>query len=208
MLKVRFTLCLLLLSLCVSRASDAGAAIDLRNGDLIFHKSQGPQAMAILEATGSPWSHVGIVLEQRGKWVVAEASNPVRIVSLQSFINRGRAKEYQIYRPRNLKPQQIPELRAAIANEIGKRYDIYFEWSDQAIYCSELVYKVFLMATGIELGTVQKFSDLRLDGIFVQILIHQRLKKTGRQLNLNEPIVTPISQMMDPDLDLIVHEKP
>lgn len=176
----------------------------LQAGDLIFHQSQGAQSKAILEATGSAWSHVGILFEDgSGGWIVAEASAPVRIVSLQSFINRGKGKDYRIYRARDLKSTDITALRAAVDTELGKRYDIYFEWSDDAIYCSELVYKAFDKASGIKLGTIQKFSDLKLDGPYVQALIRDRLNETGRHLNLNEPIVTPINQMKDGDLDLI-----
>lgn len=201
---------LFVLSLLVSMPSSSWAASEAyREGDLIFHQSQGFQSLAILEATGSPWSHVGIILKNKsGAWVVAEASRPVRIVSLKAFMNRGRDGGYRIYRARDFKASQLPALRAAIQAELGKPYDIYFEWSDDAIYCSELTYKVFLKASGIELGDVQKFSDLHLNGPFVRALIRERLTKTGRDLNLGEPIVTPISQMNDDDLELVLKKGP
>ena len=44
----------------------------------------------------------------------------------------------------------------------GKNYDIYFEWSDDRIYCSELVWKMYKEATGIEIGEIQKLSDFDL----------------------------------------------
>lgn len=190
-------------------ALSSAASPAYREGDLIFHQSKGFQSLAILEATGSSWSHVGIIFKNKsGGWVVAEASQPVRIVSLTSFMNRGRDGGYRIYRARDFKAAQLPALRAAVEAEIGKPYDIYFEWSDDSIYCSELVYKAFFKAAGLELGDVQKFSDLHLDGPFVRALIRERLTKTGRDLNLNEPIVTPISQMSDADLDLVVKKGP
>ncbi len=198
---------ILVLAFCLSSAATL-AASPLKSGDLIFHKSQGPQAAAILEATGSSWSHVGIVFEDQGEWVVAEASMPVRIVPLKHFINRGKNKDYRIYRARNLSATQILALRSAVEKELGKPYDLYFEWSDEAIYCSELVYKVFHAAAGIDLGTIQKFSDLKLNGPYVQKLIQQRLKNTGRHLNLDEAIVTPINQMRDSNLDLIYRTGP
>lgn len=180
----------------------------IRSGDLIFQQSLGPQAKAILEATRSSWSHVGIILEDQGQWVVAEASAPVRIVSLTSFISRGKNKDYRVYRARALTAAQLPLLRQAIDAELGKRYDIFFEWSDTAMYCSEFVYKIFLASAAIEIGQMQKFSDLKLNGPFVQAMIKQRLTETGRTLNLNEPIVTPITQMRDSDLDLLIRTGP
>ncbi len=203
MLSVISLMCFVLATPTLADAATAKRPA-LHAGDLIFHLSQGFQANAILEATGSAWSHVGILFDDgAGGWIVAEASAPVRVVSLQSFINRGKGKDYRIYRARDFKSTDIQSLRAAVDSEIGKRYDIYFEWSDDAIYCSELVYKAFDKASGIKLGAVQKFSDLKLDGPYVKALIQNRLTETGRQLNLNEPIVTPINQMKDNDLDLI-----
>ncbi|CAN5629950.1 YiiX family permuted papain-like enzyme [soil metagenome] len=205
-------ICIVLATLISFDANAAkGKLSDIRSGDLIFHQSKGPQANAILEATGSSWSHVGIIFEDKaatGGWLVAEASMPVRVVSLASFIQRGRNQQYRIYRARGFQPSQVPALRAAVDLEMGKPYDIYFEWSDTAIYCSELTYKAFMTAASIELGTVQKFSDLKLDGPYVQAMIADRLTHTGRKLNLNEPIVTPINQMKDSDLDLIVQTGP
>lgn len=189
------------------------AAPAVQSGDLIFHQSQSRQAAAIFEATGSRWSHVGIILEDTTgtageRWIVAEASMPVRITPLKKFIARGRGGHYRVYRARALKSSQLSGLRSAIQDQLGKPYDIYFEWADDAIYCSELVYKVFLAAVGIELGSVQKFSDLKLDGPYVQAMIKHRLTNTGRKLNLNEPIVTPIAQMRDTDLDLVIRTGP
>ena len=34
----------------------------------------------------------------------------------------------------------------------GKHYDFWFEWSDERIYCSELVWKIYRRGLGIELG--------------------------------------------------------
>lgn len=68
---------------------------------------------------------------------------------------------------------------------------------------SEFVYKVFPSTTGIEVGLVQKFRDLRLDGPYVKELIRRRIADTGRTLNLDEPIVTPASQILDSKLELL-----
>lgn len=188
--------------------TDVMAAPDYQDGDLIFHQSQSVQSKAILEATGSPWSHVGVLFEDRGTWFVAEASQPVRIVTLKSFISRGRGNHYRTYRLPGVTPAQKQVLRDEIGKMIGGDYDLYFEWSDDLIYCSELVFKAFVAATGVELGTLQKFKDLKLDGPYVKELIRRRIQDTGRTLNLEEPIVTPVSQMLDSDLKLIIKTGP
>lgn len=179
------------------------SAFAYQDGDIIFHQSQGPQAPAIKEATGSIWTHVGMIFYRNNQWQVAEAVQPVRWTPLSSFISRGKNQAYRIYRVPGLKPEQRKELRTQVDSFIGKDYDIYFEWSDDHIYCSELVYKAYRRATGVEVGTVQKFRDLNLNGPYVKELIRQRIENEGRDLNLDEPIITPIAQIQDKNLQLV-----
>lgn len=175
----------------------------LKVGDVIFHKSQSQQAKAITEASGSEWTHVGIIVASAGKWYVAEAIGPVKATPLQDFINRGKNKEYKIYRFKHFNPKTMElALHNAIKRQ-NKPYDIYFEMSDTRTYCSELVYKAMLEVTGQEVGTMQKFKDLKLTGPYVKALIKKRLTDTGRELDPNEPIITPISQMRESDFTLV-----
>ncbi|MES2801172.1 MAG: YiiX/YebB-like N1pC/P60 family cysteine hydrolase [Bdellovibrionota bacterium] len=175
----------------------------LKVGDVIFHKSQSQQAKAITEASGSEWTHVGILVASAGKWYVAEAIGPVKATPLQDFINRGKNKEYKIYRFKHFNPKTMElALHNAIKRQ-NKPYDIYFEMSDARTYCSELVYKAMLEVTGKEVGTMQKFKDLKLTGPYVKALIKKRLTDTGRELDPNEPIITPISQMRESDFTLV-----
>lgn len=178
-------------------------AVEYQDGDLIFQESQSAQAAAIQEATGSRWSHVGILFRKDEKWIVAEGAQPVREVPLESFVGNGKGGDYRVYRLPKMTDVQKQELRKLVEEQLGRPYDIYFEWSDDLLYCSELVYKVFLKATGVEIGTLQKFRDLKLDGPYVKELIRRRYTDTGRPLNLDEPIVTPFTQLQDLDLVLI-----
>lgn len=187
--------------------STSAFAVTYQDGDLIFHESQGPQAKAIQEATGSKWTHVGMLFLKQDKWQVAEAVQPVRYTSLSSFISRGKNGAYRIYRVPGLKTEQKQDLRAQVDAFMGRDYDIWFEWSDDLIYCSELVYKTFFRATGIEVGQVQKFRDLKLDGPYVKEMIRQRVENTGRELDLNEPIITPVAQIRDTKLVLVEEKK-
>ena len=40
-------------------------------------------------------------------------------------------------------------------------YDIHCDLDDQAIYCSELIYKAFERSTGEKLGKLQKLGELK-----------------------------------------------
>ncbi len=172
-------------------------------GDIIFHKSQSQQSKAIHEAAESEWTHVGIIVSKNDEWYVAEAIGPVVSTKLQDFINRGKDKEYKIYRFKHFNPETMEDKLIRAIKKQNKKYDIYFEFSDEKTYCSELVYKVMLAVTGHELGKVQQFKDLKLDGPHMKDLIKRRLTDKGRELNPDEEIITPVSQMIDSNLVLI-----
>lgn len=176
----------------------------LQVGDLIFQKSQSSQAKAIAEATGSEWSHVGILVKNSAnQWYVAEAIQPLQATELSAWIQRGKNQEYRVLRHPQFNSSFVPALYSELKRYQGLNYDIYFEWSDSRIYCSELTYKVLQKVLGKEIGTLQKFRDLKLQGPYVQALIKKRYTDLGKPLNLDEEIVTPISQMQDPSLRLV-----
>lgn len=175
----------------------------LQVGDIIFHKSVSSQSKALTEATESEWTHVGILVVNNGKWYVAEAVGPVKATPLQDFIDRGKNKEYRIYRYKYFDPKTMTQSLYAAIKKQNKPYDIYFEFTDERTYCSELVYKAMLEVTGHEVGKVQKMKEMKLDGPYVKELIKKRLTDTGRELDPEEPIITPISQMRESDLALV-----
>jgi cell wall-associated NlpC family hydrolase len=177
------------IGILISSLSWAGAPADLlRDGDVIFHQSKSEQSQAIREATGSPWSHVGIVVSDHGQWKVAEAIGPVVKTPIEKFIARGRDGRFII---RRLKDGSATAVVPAIQKYLGIRYDVFFEWSADLIYCSELVWKAYHDA-GIDLGAPQRFGDLQLDGPLVKRLIKARYEASHKKLNLEEPIVTPL----------------
>ena len=169
----------------------------LKNGDIVFIKSETSQSIALKEATGSEWTHVGIFVEG----YVAEAVAGVRYTSLKSFIGRSKNGEYIIYRYPGFS-SSLKELKAAI-NKYQSPYDIYFEWDNTRIYCSELVYKVFKDLSGVDIGKLQTLKEMDLSGPAVRDLIKRRYDKNNKKVNLDETIVTPVSQMLDSDLELV-----
>ena len=192
----------------ISQASSY-AFVEFQDGDIIFHKSQSSQSSAIAEATGSPWSHVGIIVKNGTDTYVAEAIQPVTVTSLRSFVARGKNSEFRVYRFKyyNNKTMKL-KLYSTLKEYYGKNYDIYFEFSNERIYCSELVYKVFKKVTGQEVGRPQKMKELNLNGPHVQKLIQDRLTDIGKELDPNELIVTPANQMFESDLGLVFNSHP
>ncbi len=175
-----------------------------QEGDLIFQRSQTSQAQAIYEATGSRWTHVGVLIKESGAWKVYEAIQPVTITALDRWVDRAASRQIRVLRPKILESGSIAEnirkVKRALASYYGKSYDIFFEWTDSKIYCSELIYKAYDTALGTKLGLIQKWKDMNLEAPAVRQLIHERLTKYGKELDLEQPIITPVAQMQSTEL--------
>lgn len=194
----RFTLVAvaLILSAC---AQDPG--YEPRNGDIVFQTSRSSQSLAIQLATKSPYSHMGIVYLRDGQPLVFEAVQPVRLTPLRTWIERGDREHFVAKRLRDavsrLTPETLQRMLAAGEHLSGKDYDLYFEWSDDRIYCSELVWKVFERGAGIRLGEQETIADFDLSHPAVQEKVKERY---GDQVPLDEVVVSPVAIFNATDL--------
>jgi len=162
---------------------------DFKDGDIIFHTSKSSQSKMIQEVTESNLTHCGIIFFQNGKPFVFEAVQPVRVTPLKDWINRGVRGKYIVSRVKTpLNKSQTSEMYNYAKKQLGKSYDMKFQWSDTKMYCSELVYKVF-SAGGIYVATPKKFSDYNLESKIVKDAINSRY---GNSINVNEKVVTPV----------------
>jgi hypothetical protein len=172
-----------------------------RDGDLVFHTSRSSQSLAIQRATHSPYSHVGLILHREGKPYVFEAIATVRYTPLRQWIERGEKSAYVVRRLKTpLTEAQARKLRESAARYAGKPYDLYFEWSDDRIYCSELVWKMYRDAADIELGTRQKLREFDLADPVVKAKMRERY---GKNVPLNEPVISPGTQFDSPMLKTV-----
>jgi hypothetical protein len=110
-------------------------------GDIIMQRDPFKGGGGVLQMmTLSPYNHIGVVIERNGRKYVAEAIGRVSYTPIDAYINRGVG--YKILRPsKALTPTQKKELSKAIHVYKGKRYDPAVSWSDDKMYCSELVFK-------------------------------------------------------------------
>jgi hypothetical protein len=138
------------------------ASYEPREGDVIFQSlPRAPLTNAIEGATHSPWSHCGIVAkDERGNWVVYEALGNVDRVPLRQFLFRSRNEQYAVYRWKPEVEQYIPAMLDHVRSCVGRPYDYRYRLDDDAIYCSELIYKACLAATGQPPGKLVKLGDL------------------------------------------------
>jgi uncharacterized protein YycO len=179
-------------ALALFAASAAADPSALRDGDLVFQTSRSAQSVAVQRATGSRYSHMGIVLLRNGKPFVFEAAGTVRYTPLNRWVARGAGSRVIAKRLRDaatlLDLQGLRRLRQEAGKYAGRPYDPTFEWSDQRMYCSELVWKIYPRALGIRIGELQKIGELRLDDPAVRIKLEERY---GDRVPLEEPVVSP-----------------
>jgi len=179
--------------------STAGPA-QWQDGDIIFQISQSSQCKAIQAATKSPYSHVGIMFQDNGKWFVLEAVQPVVYTPLTTWITHGERGHYVVKRLKDtskLTPAALACMREQGAGYLGKPYDLAFEWSDDRIYCSELVWKLYKNCTNIEVGQLKKLGDFDLIHPIVSAKIKERY---GNNVPLDETVISPADVFNDEDL--------
>ena len=193
-------LLILLLTACGGRGE-----VELRDGDVIFQTSTSAQSLAIQRATRSPYSHVGMIVHREGKPFVFEASATVRFTPLASWTAQGEGGRYVVKRLRPeagiITPDALVKARAIISRLEGRSYDLTFAWSDERMYCSELVYKIYEHALGVRIGELQKLRDFDLADPAVEAKLRERY---GSDIPLDEPVISPAAMFDSPHLELVV----
>ena len=164
----------------------------VKNGDIIFHTSLSEQSKAIQLATNSKYSHCGIIYRENGQFYVFEAIQPVKKTPIDKWIARGKDNHYVIKRLINADQILTAETLVNLTEEgnkfEGKNYDLTFEWSDDRIYCSELIWKIYQRATGLEIGKLQTLGDFNLTNNLVKQILKKRY---GNKIPLNEIVISP-----------------
>jgi len=167
---------------------------ELREGDLIFQTSLSRQSQAIQLATKSKYSHCGLIYKDGKDYYVFEAVQPVKRTQLDKWIARGKDGKYVIKRLKNadqvLTPATLAKMKQIGDKFKGKNYDLTFEWSDNKIYCSELIWKIYQRATGLEIGKLEKLSDFDLTNEAVKQKMKERY---GDKIPMNEIVISPVA---------------
>jgi uncharacterized protein YycO len=164
----------------------------VQDGDLIFQTSLSRQSKAIQLATHSKYSHCGIIYNVNNKLYVFEAIQPVKLTPLNEWIKRGQGAHYVIKRLKNasqvLSPLVLAKMKKAGEAFSNKNYDLTFEWSDDKIYCSELIWKVYQRGAGIEIGKLQKLGEFDLSSPEIKKIMKERY---GNKIPLQEQVISP-----------------
>lgn len=174
--------------------------IAFQNGDIIFQTSQSKQCEAVKIATNSKFSHCGIIYIEDGKTYVYEAVQPVKMTLLEDWISHGKDNKYAVKRLKDadkiLIKEVLHKMKSYGKSMNNKDYDLYFEWSDDKIYCSELVWKIYKNGANIELCKTKKLKDFNLNNPMVKSIMKERY---GNKIPFNEAVVAP-SQLYESEM--------
>jgi hypothetical protein len=171
-----------------------------QTGDIIFQSSEAVTNKAIELATHSKFSHVGVIVEYQGNLQVLEAAQTVTMTPIDSFIKRGSGSQYEVMRLKEAEKLLTLELKKELTHKgeswIGKKYDFVFSWSDEELYCSELVYKLYAEALHLNLTNPKPLKSFDLS----HPLVKEQLKlKYGINIPYDDNMVSP-QQLYESDL--------
>lgn len=167
-----------------------------QTGDIVFQVMLSDQSRAIQLATKSQYSHVGIVIIKDGEPRVFEAVGPVKYTPWQDWINQGDKHHFVAKRIKNpLSEKVVKTIIKSTKLYEGKAYDFPFSWTDEKIYCSELVWKLY-KAADIELAPLAELGSFDLSHPIVKAKLNERY---GEHIPLNEKVVPPAA-LFDSDL--------
>jgi hypothetical protein len=187
--------------------SQAHATPALRDGDIVFQTSRSSQSIAVQRATGSKYSHMGLVVHRDGHPYVLEAVATVRYTPLDDWIARGVGHHFTAKRLRDADTRLTPAARRKLVQAAdrfaGRPYDVFFGWSDDRIYCSELVWKAYDRGLGLQVGKLQTIRDFNLSDPAVRAKMRERY---GNQVPLGETVISPVAMFESPLLVTVDEE--
>ncbi len=160
--------------------------VDIQNGDFIFQHLPGDLTEMILEVSGGIYSHCGIVVEKHGTLYVLEAIGPVKETPVNEWIARGKGARFTLVRLKKDYQGQVENMIRSAYRYLGRPYDVQYEWDDEKIYCSELIYKAVLEGAGIRIADFVRLGDLKWQPYEQQIR-----SLDGGGLPLDRRMITP-----------------
>lgn len=110
---------------------------------------------------------MGIVyVGQDGEPSVFEAVQPVKLTPLAEWISRGEGRRFAAKRLVNadsiLTREKLAAMKRVGESFAGLDYDLFSEWTDERMYCSELVWKIFDLGAGVDIGDLEALGDFDL----------------------------------------------
>ncbi len=201
----KYKLLVLFISFSLTSCSQENVSteFDFQAGDIVLQSLNSSQCNAIREATDSYYTHCGIVLRDGEDLVIYEAIGPVKKSRLQDFTGSGINDHFVVLRPALKDLSSAAQMKRYCDKELGKSYDLFFNWDDTEIYCSELVWKAYKTA-GIVLCEPRPLKDYDLSSPVVQAVMEQRY---GEKIPEDELMVAPSDLFSSTLLEVVYENK-
>ena len=176
--------------------------IAYQTGDVVFQQIGGELGRLVQGITRSPFDHCGIVIvNDDGTIDVLEAITRVQLTSLAKWKGRGLGERIHVMRPLEAHQKSIRQFIEAAEKFTGLPYDRGFRMDDDSPYCSELIYKAFLTATGVPLAPFQSLAELHFLRHLPEILI------LGRgEFPWDRALITPVALTRSSELRVVHSE--
>lgn len=136
----------------------------LKEGDIVFINIDNWLYRKVAQATKGWTTHVGIALKEEGQWIVAESTIPLSKKSkFCDFIQKTDHDQYSIRRiaNREFATTEIDQIKSIADKNMDRFYDFYFNYDGPRLFCSKFVYDLILQTSGVTVGEVETFGDLR-----------------------------------------------
>ncbi len=126
----------------------------LKNGDIILRRGDGPLSYHLSRVNGEPFTHCGIIFKHKNQWGVIHTlgadANPngidgVQTTSLNAFVKQSADSVLFICRPifkSNIGDSIVLQAKQYLAQKIPFDYSFSLLSKDE-FYCSELLYHTF-----------------------------------------------------------------
>ena len=182
----------------------------IKNGDIIFQTSLSGQSQAIQYATHSKYSHCGLIFHKDNdttNWYVIEAVQPVKWTYLADWISKGKNEKYVIKRvltDQKISDTTMLKVREKAIGFLNKNYDLTFEWTDDKIYCSELVWKAYKEGSGIEIGKLEKLESFDLTN---EVVKKKMIERYGKKIPKDEIVISPDAIFKSKLLETVIEDK-
>ena len=190
----------------------------LHDGDLIFQTTVNSQSTAIMMASKSLYTHVGIVKHYGNQIVVIEATGPVKETPLNDWINHGALSRISVMRDTRMTTKQAQHLFKQAKTYYGQPYDPHFRFNNGKLYCSELPYILHQQA-GIPIGQTHTVTELNSHNPIVEHLMKTRWQtdpicnglssfRACQPKMLSQQLITPAGLMNDRNLTHVYSNYP
>lgn len=140
------------------------------SGDLIFISNPNVPDKLLQAITKSKFSHVGIVIKEKGKAMVYYTSSVVKKVPVPEFLALSVNGKYEVMRMKDT--IILSGLNSFFVDEakklLGNVYDTKFSWLDKEMYSTELVWKIYKRAAQIELCEAKLFEKIEINDTIVK----------------------------------------